>query len=149
MRLRLLIGIGVALLAVAACAAPEAGPGAQPSATPSSPGPSSPASSGTDLTIVVADAGGTQTTWRLTCDPPGGTHPDPAAACRALAEHGAQALAPVPKDRVCAQVYGGPETASITGTWRGAPVTSRLSRTNSCESARWQALEGLLPPGGR
>jgi hypothetical protein len=42
-------------------------------------------------------------------------------------------------------VYGGPQTARITGTWEGGPVDATLSRTNGCEIARWKALRGLLP----
>lgn len=106
--------------------------------------PSAPAS---ELVISVTDGSGAQLVWKLTCDPPGGDHPDPEAACRALDTHSA-ALRPVAKDRSCAQVYGGPEKATITGTWRGERVFSTLSRTNSCEIARWAALRGLLPPGG-
>jgi len=100
------------------------------------------------LTIVIDDGSGNRTRWRLTCDPPGGTHPDPEAACRALEAHGSTALRPVPKNLKCAQVYGGPETATITGVWRGEEILSALSRTNRCESGRWKALEGLLPRGG-
>ena len=38
----------------------------------------------TDLTIVINNGSSSTVTWRLTCNPPGGTHPDPKAACRAL-----------------------------------------------------------------
>ena len=102
----------------------------------------------TDLTIVIVDGAGTRTTFRLTCDPPGGDHPRPEVACRVLAESGARALPPVPADMLCTQIYGGPEVAEVTGTWRGQPVSSRLSRQNGCEIARWNALAGLLPRGG-
>ena len=110
-------------------------------ATPT-PGPS--AAGDVDLTIVV-DTGDGRQSWKLTCAPPAGTHPDPETACRVLAESGAKALPPVGKDRVCTQIYGGPEKATISGTWNGKPVMSSLSRTNGCEIGRWKALEGLLP----
>lgn len=110
--------------------------------SPSSPGPA------TRLSIVVDDGSGARTTWQLSCPPPAGTHPDPEAACRALEEHGAQALPPVPKDRMCTQVYGGAQTAAITGTWQGRPVHSNLSLKNGCEIGRWRLLQGLLPPAG-
>ena len=103
----------------------------------------------TDLTIVIEDGAGQERTWTLTCDPPGGTHPDAAEACAALAAHGATALPPTPKDVACAEVYGGPERATITGTWQGKPVRSSLSRTDGCEIRRWDLLRGLLPPPGR
>ena len=112
---------------------------------PDSPRPSSP----TDLTIVVDDGTGRETTWTLTCDPPGGTHPDAAAACAALAAHGTAALPPKPEGVACAEVYGGPQRATITGTWQGRQVQSSLSRTDGCEIHRWDLLRGLLPSAGR
>jgi hypothetical protein len=98
------------------------------------------------LAIAYDDGAGTVQEWTLTCDPPAGSHPDPEAACRALAEHGATALPPVPDDQPCTMIYGGPQTARVTGSWNGAAVDSTLSRTNGCEIARWRALRGLLPP---
>lgn len=100
------------------------------------------------LTIVVDDGTGATTTWTLTCEPVGGSHPDPEAACAALAAN-ASALQPVAKDRMCAQVYSGPERATITGTWGDQQVLATLSRVNACETARWDALVPLLPTGGR
>lgn len=79
------------------------------------------------------------TTWTLTCDPPGGDHPDPAAACAALAAAD-QPFDPVPPGTMCAQIYGGPQTATIDGTWRGRPVRASYSRVDACEIARWNAL---------
>lgn len=116
------------------------------------PGPGGPQSSapttGTELVVVGTDGSGTRVSWRLTCDPPDGDHPDPEGACRALAEAGERALPPVAKDRVCTQVYGGPETATVTGTWRGQPVLSSFTRTDGCQIARWQSLAALLPSIG-
>jgi Subtilisin inhibitor-like len=102
----------------------------------------------TDLMIVINNGSSSTLTWRLTCNPPGGTHPDPEAACRALEANGAVALPPVPKDKACTQIYGGPETASITGTWEGQPVMSRFARNDGCQISRWKLMEGLLPRGG-
>jgi hypothetical protein len=120
--------------------------------TPFSPAPSeSPIptqSASTDLTIVFNDGSGSKKTWRLTCDPPGGTHPDPKAACRVLEANGAAALPPVPKDKACTQIYGGPETATISGSWQGNRVISRFSRNDGCQISRWKLMEGLLPRGG-
>lgn len=118
---------------------------------PTSPQPPAPgaAAGETDLTVVVDDGSGATKTWRLTCDPPGGTHPDPAAACEALAARGETALPPVPPDRMCTQQYGGPETAQVTGTWRGRTVSARFAKTNGCEIGRWNALSGLLPGAAR
>jgi hypothetical protein len=102
----------------------------------------------TDLTIVITDGSGSTKTWRLTCDPAGGTHPDPQAACRALEANGAAALPPVPKDKACTQIYGGPETATVTGIWKGQRMMSRFARNDGCQISRWKLMAGLLPPGG-
>lgn len=99
------------------------------------------------LTILLDDGFGIRTTWTLTCDPPGGTHPDPASACGVLGAKGATAL-PEPKGRVCTEQYGGPQKAKVTGSWKGTKVAAQLSLENGCEIDRWTALLGLLPPGG-
>lgn len=113
-----------------------------PSGTPSAPaGPA-------DLTIVVDDGAGGTTSWHLVCDPAGGTHPDPALACGVLGARGEQALPPVAQNMMCTEIYGGAQTARISGTWHGQAVDAHLSRTNGCEIARWDALVGLLPHGG-
>jgi hypothetical protein len=97
------------------------------------------------LTIDYDDGDGTVSTWRLTCDPEGGNHPDPAAACAALARSGATALPAVSPGKMCTQIFGGPQTALVTGTWRGQEWNSRLGRSDGCQIARWDALEGLVP----
>jgi hypothetical protein len=98
--------------------------------------------------VVVDDGTGGSVTWRLTCDPAGGDHPDPVAACAALVVNGATALPDVSASAVCTQVYGGPQTARISGTWRGEDVAAALSRRDGCQIARWDALRGLLPAPG-
>lgn len=110
--------------------------------------PSPPTPGPTDLTIVVDDGTGARTTWTLTCDPAGGSHPDPAAACTVLTSKGRQALPPKRKDVACTAVYGGPQTATVRGTWQGRQVFSTFSRTDGCEINRWDLLKGLLPYGG-
>lgn len=135
------------VLMTAACAGGDSGPGASPSSAGSS-SPGSPSPDSARLTIVVDNGAGSTTTWTLTCDPIGGTHPDPEGACAALRDH-PTALDPVPKDKMCAQVYGGPQRATISGTWGDEQVFASLSRTDACETARWDALVPLVPSGGR
>jgi hypothetical protein len=48
--------------------------------------------------------------------------------------------------RVCTQIYGGPETARVTGTIDGKPVDRRFTRTNGCEIADFQRAAALLQP---
>jgi hypothetical protein len=73
----------------------------------------------------------------LRCAPPGGTLPRAAAACRRLAGL-ERPFAPVPADSACTQIYGGPEQALVTGTFRGARVWARFGRADGCQIERWQ-----------
>lgn len=82
--------------------------------------------------------------WTLRCDPPGGDHPDPDAACAVLIAATRDPFAPVPPGAICAQIYGGPQQATITGRWRGRAVDARYRRTDACEIARWDAIRAVL-----
>ena len=124
----------VPLLLLAACAGSQ---------TVSAPEPSTAA---TSLVVeVVAEQGAEPTRWTLTCEPAGGDHPDAEAACRALAAT-REPFAPVPADALCTQQYGGPQTATVRGTYRGQPVDLALSRVDGCRIAQWDALRALLEP---
>lgn len=94
-----------------------------------------------DLTITYwpTGRGGEARTATLTCDPDGGSHPDPVSACDALLEH-EDALEPVAGDVACTQIYGGGQEATATGPG----VDAAFSRTNGCEIARWDALAPVL-----
>ena len=119
---------------LAACSSPAAPTPASPSSPPTA------ADDASELTITVDDGQGSTTTWQLTCKPAAGTHPSPEAACDELVQNAATALPAVPQDKFCADVYGGPHTATIVGVWKGNNVNSRFSRVNACESARWESL---------
>ena len=129
---------------------PTGGPGGESASPSAPPSASAPAPVGDDsLTVVVSDGGGATRTWTLTCTPdgtPGGDHPDPAGACAALTAMSAP-FAPVRKDMMCTQVYGGPETATVQGRWRGQDVSAAFKRTDGCEIARWNRHAALLQPG--
>ena len=141
----LLLGLAIVPVLIAGCGSGDD----EETVTPKAPASQSGGSVTTDLTIVSNDGKGKTETWQLTCDPAGGTHPTAAAACAALEAKGKTAFPPVPKDMMCTQQYGGPQTAKITGTWKGEPVNASFSRTNGCEIGRWSALKGLLPePAG-
>lgn len=90
---------------------------------------------------------GPRTTWTLRCDPVGGDHPRRAAVCRALARTGWRVFQPMQRETVCAEIFGGPQVALVTGRVAGHRVWARLSRTDGCEIARWDRVEGLLPRG--
>ncbi|MEJ7635146.1 SSI family serine proteinase inhibitor [Aeromicrobium sp.] len=95
----------------------------------------------TSLTItVITDEGADPQTYELTCDPAGGDHPQPAEACKALDRAGADVFEPVSEDQACTQLFGGPQTATVTGTFDGDKVDAAFSRANGCEVDRWDQL---------
>jgi hypothetical protein len=88
-------------------------------------------------------------TWTLRCAPARGTLPRPAQACARLSTGGAKRFAPLPKNIVCTEIYGGPQRARVVGTVSGRRVWATFTRTNGCHIDRWQRLSPwLLPPGG-
>ena len=158
------IVLAVAVLTLVGCATPRAGspgdappPSATPEPEPTAPTPSAttpepPAAPGpvtASLTVTLDETGsGAVRTLTLTCDPVGGDHPDPAAACAALAAAGPAAFDPPPADRMCTEQFGGPQVAVVEGTVGGVPVSARFSRTDGCEIGRWDALAPLLGSTG-
>lgn len=102
----------------------------------------------TSLTITVdLGDGSAAQEWALTCDPPGGTHPQPEAGCAALGAVDPTVFGPVGPGQACTQIYGGPETATIRGTWNGQPVDASFARNDGCEIARWDAVGEILGAG--
>lgn len=100
----------------------------------------------TELVVEFrADAEVAATRLTLGCDPPSGEHPDPPAACADLAEEG-DPFAALPQGQACTDIYGGPQTATVRGTYRGTEVQVELARTDGCRIAQWDRLGALLPP---
>jgi hypothetical protein len=141
------IRYGLGAAAVIGAVVALAGCGSQ--LTPGSPvNANAPRSS---LTITVAAAHGAMPRrWTLTCDPAGGTHPDPQAACATLSTVKGP-FAPVPPHTMCPMIVSGSQVASITGSWDGHRVSASYSRDNGCQTARWEKLGqvlGGIDPGG-
>lgn len=82
----------------------------------------------------------------LTCEPTTGTHPEPEAACAALAAD-PTALDPVPADSACTMIFGGPEQATVVGVVNGEQVDAAFERSNGCELDRWDRMAALLQLG--
>jgi hypothetical protein len=99
-------------------------------------------------TVWAKGEGTARAVRTLRCDPPGGSVPRPAAACRAVLAAGRAAFRPVPPDTACTEIYGGPAVAVVTGRLDGRRVWARFTRENGCQIARWQRLVGLLGPAG-
>ncbi len=130
-RLAALLAPAVLALALAACGDDTETP-VTPSATPPAAGGAA------DLTVEVTEAGEPQT---FTC----GDGCDPAAVAKAIAGT---------KDtmRACTEIYGGPETAHVTGTLDGKAVDVTITRNNGCGIADYEALFealGVEPPLAR
>src|SRR5215469_7316666 len=89
------------------------------------PGGAAPKPTSSLIIGVSAARGDTPRQWTLTCgaNATGGTLPQPAAACAALAR-AKDPFAPVPRGIMCSMIDSGPQTATITGTWRGTRVAS-------------------------
>ncbi|HZF89844.1 SSI family serine proteinase inhibitor [Streptomyces sp.] len=148
---RLIVAAGASLAALGSLsAAPAATAFAVPSPKLPPPLTGSDRSAGEHhLTVTVRNAGGgADGTFELDCHPSGGSHPDPAGACRVLdrsTRWGSDTFAPVSGGAVCTMQYGGPATAHVTGTWAGRPVDTTFDRSNGCEIDRWDRLVPLLP----
>jgi Subtilisin inhibitor-like len=88
-------------------------------------------------------------TWTLRCNPASGTLARPAVACKRLAAGGVKLFAPLRKDLVCTEIYGGPQKARVVGTLAGRRIWATFTRTNGCAIARWSGISPwLVPPGG-
>jgi hypothetical protein len=87
-------------------------------------------------------------------DGEGGEKPEPvdvkcaaAADCGAIASVPLEAFEPTPGDVACTQQYGGPEIATVKGTFRGEQVDATFTRQNGCEISRWEDVKPILDPG--
>lgn len=129
----------VSAIVVTACgsaAAPGSGSAASssPHATPS-PGTGAQAAR-VSLSVDVSHGPGTPVVhWTLHCQPAGGTHPDPASACRVLT-HAKDPFAPIPKGIMCPMIVAGTKVATVRGTWYGKPVNVTMSQ-GGCWLSRW------------
>ena len=83
-------------------------------------------------------------TWTLNCRPNSGTLPGVAVACKKLTSLKSPFAKP-PADQMCSEIYGGDQTAIITGTWLGKKVIRNYSRVNGCEIDAWESFYPVLP----
>ena len=106
-----------------------------------------------ELTVVDDDGSGRKQTGTLTCRGADRRAEGalegraPAAELCAQARGISELLTTKPDEaRACTQIYGGPETALVTGTIDGQKVNRRFRRTNGCELADFKRAAGLLRP---
>jgi Subtilisin inhibitor-like len=102
----------------------------------------------TSLTIVFrATETAAPVVRTLRCGPAGGTLRNAARACARLAAL-SKPFAPVPRDAICTEIYGGPQTARVTGTYRDRRIWTIFRRRNGCEIERWNRHAFLFPTTG-
>lgn len=113
-------------------------------AGPAAAGPATATPGQGSLTVIFHDGRGHTVNRSLSCHPAGGSMPGAAQACRRLdALNGPVGAAP--QREMCSMLYGGPQTARVTGTWRGRRVDESYNRTNGCQTERWNRMEPVLP----
>ncbi len=109
-----------------------------------------PAQAADDLRVTYWAQGrnrGAPSRWTLRCDPAGGTLPRAGTACTRLDRMRAP-FAPLDKNSICTEIYGGPQEAVVVGTYEGRRIWIRLARRNGCEIARFEKLRFLVPTSG-
>jgi hypothetical protein len=140
------IGVLLAVAALGACGDEDDEPAAPRTATTPS--------GAIELSIRYDDGAGRRQTATLSCGGAagprvGGFLDGKATASELCAQaRSLRALLTAPPDqgRMCTQIYGGPQTARVTGTIDGAKVDRRFTRTNGCEIADFQRAAALLQP---
>jgi hypothetical protein len=127
------VALILACLTLAACGSD----GPDQDAGSNAPGPE-----GASLAVVVQPKGadGPARRTRVECQRLG----EGSQTCRALAKLTARRMAPVPATTACAEIYGGPAEARVTGELRGEKIDARFSRTDACQTKRWNDNADLL-----
>lgn len=135
-----LLGLGIGL---ATAAGAVAGPAAAMGVPRPAPLERLAASRLTVTYDASASGSGPEQRKTLECTPLGGG-PAVDVGCARMEEIGGPPAA-VPSGQLCTMIYGGPQTAHVTGVWHGRPVNEEYRRTNGCEVARWERMVPVLP----
>ena len=107
-----------------------------------------------DVSFSVDLGDGTTQDYRLAClgdtatftGDAGGL--DAAAACLALTDDEVRDrfLTDQHLDRICTEIFGGPELAGVTGTLDDQPIDTTVDRANGCGIDDWDRLLAALLP---
>jgi hypothetical protein len=134
-----IIGAAACAIAVAGCGT-QLAPGSG-SAGSGGAGGSKPAPAKATLTFTIIGSGPVKH-WTLRCDPPGGTHPDPAATCRTLMRV-KNPFAPPAKHIMCPMIMVSDKQIKVTGTWFGSKV-NRVLVDGGCDLTIFNKLNPVI-----
>jgi len=109
-----------------------------------------------DITVTVHPDGtdsAPYATYQLSClgdtaTVTGNASGSASSMCLALGQPGVRDLLlnGAPGDRICTEIYGGPDVATFTGTLDGDPVDFTADRVDGCSINDWEStLVDLLP----
>ncbi len=141
--------VTAALMAIAACGDDE-GEANEPTVAPGG--------SGVDAELEIRyehAAAGVDQTYTITCTESSSAlsgddvEVDADAACDALGQPAVveRLTQGPPQDQVCTELYGGDDTAEITGSLGDRAVDTVADRTNGCAITTWdELLAPILPP---
>ncbi len=130
-----------------ACAVAAAGCGTVPAPGAGGHGAGGTPRAKVDLAFTLSGYGHAAPLHRtLRCDPPGGTEPQPAVACRVLLRL-KHPFAPLPKGIACPMIIGIGGRIVVTGTWFGQRV-HRVILDGGCDFGLFHTVSTLLrwPP---
>jgi len=123
------------IAAICAAAATACGSKPEPAGAGSAPAPAPKVS--LDITVSTTPNAPSKH-WTLQCEPAGGTHPNPAAACAVLLK-AKNPFAPLPKGIMCPMIRVGTKTAIVKGTYFGKHIDTKLS-PGGCQLAQWEKI---------
>ena len=123
------------LIAAACVSAVTACGSAQPTAS------GAPAKVSLDITVSTAPVSPSKH-WTLRCDPAGGSHPDPAAACAVLLKAKAPFAGPS-KGIMCPMIRFGTKTATVKGTYFGRHVNTTFT-PGGCGLPLWHEIGAIF-----
>lgn len=147
MNARLLLPLALLSLVVAACGGTEDASTPAGTTAPAAPSASTAApAADTKLEIELFDDASQATSEHKTIDCADAAM---AEVCANLAAAESDPFAAPPVDQACTEIFGGPGKAIISGTFKGAAVSTTVTRGNGCEIARWDRLVelGVIPAG--
>lgn len=147
-----LAGLAAGAVALSGCGT-AAAPGTSASGGASTPGGTAPGGghglAKVALTFTMNSGTGSPLVRRtLHCDPPGGTNPHPAAACKALLHlkmtaKGKQPFAPASKHVMCPMIMMSDKRIVVTGTWYGIKV-HRVVLDGGCDVALFESMSKIM-----